>query len=84
MITIFLLLSFTISITTAQQSTSSQASNPCMKNSDCVQGVCDTNKTTSSCICNRGWTFSRDGFHFVTLILYTIHQEINIDTTKVK
>ncbi|CAF1284604.1 unnamed protein product [Rotaria sp. Silwood1] len=66
MITIVVLLSITISITTAQPNPSSRASNPCTRNSDCVQGICDTNKTTAVCMCNRGWTFSRDGLERCT------------------
>ncbi|CAF4260725.1 unnamed protein product, partial [Rotaria sordida] len=61
MITIIIFLSLTISITTAQQ-----ASNPCTRTSECGQGICDTNRTTPICICNRGWTYSRDGFERCT------------------
>ena len=60
MLPIVLLLSFLISLTTAQNITA-RAFNPCTNNIDCIQGICDRNRTIPTCICNRGWTLARDG-----------------------
>ncbi|CAF3323113.1 unnamed protein product [Rotaria socialis] len=61
MISIIVFVSLTISISTAQNNISARATSPCTKNSDCVQGICDTNRTIPVCSCNQGWTFPRDG-----------------------
>lgn len=66
MFIIIVLLSITTSILTAQQIISSRANTPCTRNSDCVQGICDTNKTIPICLCNRGWTFASDGLERCT------------------
>ncbi len=58
--TVVVLLSLIISITTAQNGTA-RAFYPCTNNFECVQGVCDTNRTIGTCICYRGWTLARDG-----------------------
>jgi TM2 domain-containing membrane protein YozV len=55
MIIIIVFFSVIISLTTAQQT------NACVTNADCGQGFCNTNMTVAVCVCNRGWTYARDG-----------------------
>jgi TM2 domain-containing membrane protein YozV len=66
MLIIVLLLSFIISITTAQNISARASFNPCVTNIDCVQGICNTNASFPVCICNRGWGLARDGSNICT------------------
>jgi len=44
----------------AEQNITLRALTMCSKNIDCIHGICDQNVNRSLCICERGWTYSRN------------------------
>ena len=56
---IFFSLHFSLSF--AAENQTSRAGESCTSNSFCVRGVCDRNRTTPACVCDRGWVYGKDG-----------------------
>jgi TM2 domain-containing membrane protein YozV len=61
MFILVVLLSIGASTSHAQQNVSARAVDTCSSDLYCVHGICDRNRTTPVCFCDRGWTLSRDG-----------------------
>lgn len=47
-------------MTTAEQNISSKLLRTCSSDFSCIHGICYTDQNISSCLCERGWTSSRN------------------------